>query len=104
MSGAEVIDLAISSTEVQSISQTITAIIQAILAFANKYGVGDQFDVKRMEDDFAIFLVKRKVVNLRELRVSVLEDGGIQLGDTVTGKRRADLFIRLHYKDGVSRK
>lgn len=57
-----------------------------------------------MEDDLAIFLVKRNVVNLRELRVSVLEDGDIQFGDSVSGNRCADLFIRLHYKEGGFRR
>ena len=72
-------------------------------ALARKYGVEDQFDRKSFEEDLAIFLVKRKIVGLRELRVSVLEGGDIRVGDVIRGKRRADLIIRLHYK-GVRRK
>ena len=101
MSETEVIDIAVSSAEVKSISEVITVIIQALLGFAAKYGVSDQFDAKRMEEDLAIFLVKRRVVGLTELRATILEGGDIQLGDTVSGNRRADLLIRLHYKEGV---
>jgi len=78
--------------------------IQELLGFARKYGVADQFDPKRMEEDLAIFLVKRRVVNLTELRATVLEGGDIQLGDTIRGARRGDLLIRLHYKEGVYRR
>jgi len=104
MSETEVIDLAISSTEVRSLSEVIAIIVQALLGFAQKYGVADQFDAKRMEEDLAIFLVRRRVVNLTELRATILEGGDLQLGDTIRGNRKADLLIRLHYKEGVYRR
>jgi len=103
MSQTETVEVAVSATEVKSLSEIVSIITQEIETFARKYGVEDQFDRKSFEEDLAIFLVKRKIVGLRELRVSVLEGGDIRVGDVIRGKRRADLIIRLHYK-GVRRK
>ena len=95
---AEVVEVAVSATEVRSISEVVSIITQEIKAFAEKHGVLDQFNEKSFEEDLAIFLVKRRIVDLRELRVSVLEGGDVQIGDVIRGNRRADLIIRLHYK------
>ena len=50
-----------------------------------------------------IFLAKRRILNLTELRVSVL-DGEVEVGDRITGGRKADLIFRITYKEGVYRK
>jgi len=101
MSETEVLDLTIATAEVKSINEVVTAIVQALQNFAQKYGVADQFNSKQIEEDLAIFLVKRRVVNLTELRATILEGGDIQLGNTIKGNRKADLIVKLHYKEGV---
>jgi hypothetical protein len=100
MSETQVVDVAISTTEVKSIADVAAKLAEEITEFAKYYGVGDQIDPKKLEEDFIIFLARRKVLDLRELRVSVLEGGEIQLGNTIRGSRRADLIIRIHYKKG----
>jgi|GEM_PF-3041271 hypothetical protein len=99
MSEVEVVNLAVSAAEVRSISEIATLIADEILKFAEKYGVADQYNRDRLEEDVALFLVKRKVVGLEELRISILEDGA-SIGDSLTGKRIADLIFRIRYKEG----
>jgi hypothetical protein len=100
MSQTQVVDVAISTTEVKSIADVAAKIVHEIKDFAKYYGVEDQFDPRKLEEDLIIFLVRRKILDLRELRVSVLEGGDIRLGNTIRGSRRADLLIRIHYKKG----
>lgn len=103
MSEAEVINLAVSETEVQSISTVAAKIVEEIKNFAEKHGVAIPYDIQKIEEDLIIFLTKRKVVNLRKIRVGILEGGGMIIGDTITGKRRADLIFRIIYKEGGAR-
>jgi len=102
-SESQVIDMVVSGTEVRSISEVASRIVQEILTFARKHGVENQFDPQRMEEDLIIFLAKRRILNLTELRVSVL-DGEVEVGDRITGGRKADLIFRITYKEGVYRK
>jgi hypothetical protein len=94
----KVIDLAVSTTEVRSIADIAGLIVDEIQVFATKYGVADQFDRDKIEEDLAIFLVQRRKVRLEELRVSIV-DGGVEFGNTIQGNRIADLLFRIHYKD-----
>jgi len=99
MSQTEVIDLAVSAVEVRSISTIASLIANEVLRFAKKHGVADQYNRDKLEEDVALFLVKRRVVGLEELRVSILEDGA-NVGGTLRGRRLADLIFRIRYKEG----
>lgn len=100
MSEAEVIDLAVSEAEVQSISSVASRMVEEIRKFAEKWRVSIPYDIQRIEEDFIIFLTKRRIVNLRKVRVGILEGGDVQIGDIISGKRKADLIFRIVYKKG----
>lgn len=97
MSTTETINLTVSATEVRSISDVASIIANTIQKFADKYGVGDQYDKSRTERDITYFLSKRVVVGLEELEVSILDDGSTSVGGTMTGRRKADLIFRIRY-------
>ena len=99
LSSTETIDLTISTTETQSISKIASKCARRIGKFAEKYGVSNDFDEKKTEEDLIYFLVKRHAVKLEELEISILSDGSIDTGDVISGKRIADLILRFHYKD-----
>jgi hypothetical protein len=98
MSQSEVIDIAVSESEAMSVSETAAKIISETKAFGDKWNAKLSFDPKDVEEDFIIFLTKRKQTNLTKLRVTILEDGGIAVGDSIKGKRKADLIFRITYK------
>ena len=100
MSKAEVIDLVVSEAEVQSIAQVAARIVEEIRRFAERWHVAIPYDMNEIEEDLIVFLTKRKVVNLRKIRVGILEGGNIAIGDSISGKRRADLIFRIIYKKG----
>lgn len=100
MSATETVNLTVSATEVRSISDVASLIANKIQKFADKYGVGDQYDKGRTERDVTYFLAKSKTVRLEELEISILDDGSTTVGGTMTGRRRADLIFRIQYADG----
>jgi hypothetical protein len=98
MSQSEVVDIVVSEAEVMSISEVASKIVNETAAFADKWNVPIPYDLQKIEDDLLVFLTKRKQTNLTKLRVTVLEDGDVNFGDTVKGKRKADLIFRIIYK------
>jgi len=98
MSQSEVIDVVVSEAEATSISEVASKIVNETASFANKWNVPIPYDLQKIEEDLIIFLTKRKQTNLTKLRVTVLEDGDVEFGDTVRGKRKADLIFRIVYK------
>lgn len=100
MSATEVVNQTVSSTEVKSISKIASILTKRTVDFAEKYGVRDQFDEKKLEEDLIFFLVKSKAVRIEELEISILEDGGASVGGAITGRRKADLVFRIDYADG----
>lgn len=99
LSSTETINLTISATEVRSVSDVASIIANTIQRFADKYGVGSQYDRARTESDLIYFLVKSKIVQLEELEVSILDDGRVGVGGALTGRRKADLIFRINYTD-----
>ncbi len=95
----ETVNLTINATEVRSISEVASIIANAIQDFADRWGVGGQYDRERMEQDMIMFLVKRNSLNLTRLECHVMEDGTVSTG-YVSGRRKADLFINLRYVGG----
>lgn len=95
---SEVVDIVVSEAEATSISEVASKIVDETASFANKWNVPIPYDLQKIEEDLIIFLTKRKQTNLTKLRVTVLEDGDIGFGDTVRGKRKADLIFRIVYK------
>ena len=100
MSATETINLTVSATEVRSISDVASIIASKIQKFADKYGVGDQYDQGKPERDVPYFLAKSKAVRLEELEISILDDGSTTVGGTMMGRRKADLVFRIRYADG----
>lgn len=100
MTETQTVNLTISSTEVRSISDVASIIANTIQKFADKSGVGEQYDKGRTERDVTYFLAKSKTVRLEELEVSILDDGSTTVGGTMTGRRMADLIFRIRYADG----
>lgn len=100
MSATETVNLTVSATEVRSISDVASIIASKIQKFADKYGVGEQYDKGRTERDVTYFLAKSKTVRLEELEISILDDGSTTVGGTMTGRRKADLIFRIQYADG----
>lgn len=98
MSQSEVIDLVVSEAETTSISDTAVTIINETKAFGEKWDAKLSFDPPKVEEDLIVFLAKRKQTNLTKLRVTILEDGGIAVGNAIKGKRKADLIFRITYK------
>ncbi len=99
MSSTETVNLTINATEVRSISDVAATIANTIQTFANKYGVSDEYDKERTEQDLILFLVKRETLHLERLEVHILEDGEIGVGN-YSGKRKADLFFNISYSGG----
>jgi hypothetical protein len=99
MSATETVNLTVSATEVKSISDVASIIANTIQKFAEKYGVGDQYDKAKTERDVTYFLAKSKTVRLEELEISILDDGSTTVGGTMTGRRMADLVFRIRYAD-----
>jgi hypothetical protein len=95
---SQVIDIVVSEAEAASISEVASKITNETASFANKWNVPIPYDLQKIEEDLIIFLTKRKQTNLTKLRVTVLEDGDVEFGDTVRGKRKADLIFRIVYK------
>lgn len=104
MSSAEVetrtVTLSVSSSEANSIAQIASLISNEILQFATKHGVAGQYHKDEMESDLIIFFAKRQTVGLQELRVSITDEGA-EIGNTITGRRLADLRFRVNYTSGV---
>jgi hypothetical protein len=98
MAESQVVDIVVSEAEAASISEVASKIINETASFANKWNVEIPYDLQKIEEDLIIFLTKRKQTNLTKLRVTVLEDGDVAFGDTVSGKRKADLIFRIVYK------
>jgi hypothetical protein len=92
----EVVNLTISTTEVQSISDVASIMAEKIQEFAEKYGVGSQHDKQQSEEDFVYFLAKRGILNLETIEVHILEDGQIGVG-SFTGRRVATLRFNIRY-------
>jgi hypothetical protein len=95
---SQVVDIVVSEAEAASISEVASKIVNETADFANKWNVEIPYDLQKIEEDLIIFLTKRKQTNLTKLRVTVLEDGDVEFGDTVKGKRKADLIFRIVYK------
>ncbi len=100
MSSTETIDLTVSGVETRSLSEIAAKASRKISEFAAKHGCGDQYDQKKTEEDLIVFLAKRNAVRLEELEVSILDDGSVDVGDTLSGRRKADLILRFNYTDG----
>jgi len=100
MSKTETVNLTISATEVRSISDVASMIAETIQSFAEKYGVADQYDKERTEQDLIYFLVKRNALDLEQLEVHVLDDGEIGIGK-FSGKRKATLIFKINYVKGA---
>jgi hypothetical protein len=100
MSATETVNLTVSATEVRSISDVASIIANTIQKFADKYGVGDQYDKNRIERDITYFMSKSGTAGLEELEISILDDGSTIVGGTMTGRRMADLIFRIRYADG----
>jgi hypothetical protein len=98
MAESQVIDVVVSEAEATSISEVASKITSETASFANKWNVPIPYDLQKIEEDLIIFLTKRKETNLTKLRVTVLEGGDVEFGDTVRGKRKADLIFRIVYK------
>jgi hypothetical protein len=82
MSQVEVIDLVVSEIEVQGISSVAAKkIVEKIKNFATRYNVTIPYNMQKIKEDFIIFLTKRKIVNLRKIRVGILEGGDIAIDD-----------------------
>lgn len=99
MSSTETVNLAVSTTEIGSVSDVASAISNKIEEFANKYGVGGQYNKERTKQDLILFLAERNKVGLEELEVSILDDGSVGVGDVITGRRKADLIFKIQYAD-----
>jgi hypothetical protein len=102
MSKTETVNLTISAAEVRSISEVASIIAETIQSFAEKYGVADQYDKEKTEQDLIYFLVKRNAVGLEQLEVHVLEDGEVGVGE-FSGKKKATLIFRINYVKGAYR-
>ena len=98
MSQSEVIDVVVSEAEVTSISEVASKIVDETKSFAERYDAPLSFDPQKVEEDLIIFLTKRKKVDLTKLRVTILEGGDVEFGDSVRGRRKADLIFRIIYK------
>lgn len=96
MSETEVVNLTISTTEVQSVADVASIMAEKIQEFADRYGVGHQHDKQQSEEDFIVFLTKRGVLDLEELEVHILEDGQIGVG-SFSGRRLATLRFNIRY-------
>ena len=96
MSATETVNLTISATEVQSINDVATIIANRIQGFANKYGVGNQYDKELTEEDLIYFLAKRNTIGLERLEVHILDNGEIGVG-TFRGERKATLIFNVNY-------
>ena len=99
MSTTEVVNLTINATEVYSLNDTVTKMVSKTAEFSNRYGLGDQFDARTVEEDLLFFLVKRKQLGLKRLAIHVLEDGEIAVG-SFSGRRKATLIFNLNYIGG----
>ena len=99
MSKAEVIDMVVNATEARSIASVASKVVSEIQSFADGHNVASQFDPVRTKHDLVVFLAERAIVDPRQLRVSVLEGGDVQIGDSISGPRVADLFIRFRYRE-----
>jgi hypothetical protein len=98
MAESQVIDMVVSEAEATSISEVASKIVNETKSFADKWNVPIPFDLQKIEEDLIIFLTKRKQTKLTKLRVTVLEDGNVEFGDTIHGQRRADLIFQIIYK------
>ncbi|MEM3368483.1 MAG: hypothetical protein QXM29_01665 [Nitrososphaerales archaeon] len=99
MSSTEVVNLTINATEVRSINDIATIMTNKIGEFADRYGVKDQLDSKRIEEDLIYFFVKRNTVGLERLEVHVLDDGEVAMG-SISGRRKASLIFNIRYSGG----
>jgi hypothetical protein len=98
MSQSEVVDIVVSEAEATSISEVASKIVDETKSFAAKWNTPIPYDLQKIEEDLIIFLTKRKKTNVTKLRVTILEGGGIEVGDNVRGQRKADLIFRIAYK------
>lgn len=96
MSATETVNLTISAAEVQSISDVALIIANKIQNFANKYGVGHQYDKELTEGDLIYFFAKRNAIGLERLEVHILDNGEIGIG-TFRGRRKATLIFNINY-------
>lgn len=96
MAETETVNLTISTAEVQSISDVATIVANEIQNFANKYGVGHQYDKEMTEQDLIFFLAKRNALDLEQLEVHILDNGEIGVG-TFRGRRKATLIFNINY-------
>jgi hypothetical protein len=99
LSQSEVVDIVVSEAEATSISEVASKIVNETKSFAEKYNTPLPFDPQKVEEDFIVFLTKRKKVGLTRLRVTIMESGEVEFGDTLRGQRKADLIFRIVYKN-----
>jgi hypothetical protein len=97
MSQTEVVELTVSEAEVESVAGAASFINKHTKRFSSKHGVANQYNERTTEDDLIVYIAKRDIVQLQELEVSVLEDGAKDKGNTIQGKRKADLIFRINY-------
>ena len=97
MSNTEVVNLTISTTEVESISEVASVMANMIQEFADRYGVGYQYDKQQTEEDLIYFLVKRNIVDLESLEIYILDNGEISV-DSINGRRLATLRFDIRYR------
>lgn len=102
MSATETVNLTISATEIQSVSDVASIIANKIQSFANKYGVGNQYNEELTEEDMIFFLTKRKTLGLEQLEVHILDNGKVAAG-SYSGRRKATLIFRINYSGGAAR-
>lgn len=95
----EIVNLTVNKTETESVLKTASVVTKRVVYFAEKYGVRDQFDEKKLEEDLIVFLVKSKTVRIEELEISIMDDGSTSVDGTITGRRLADLRFRIRYSD-----
>ena len=96
MAETETVNLTISTTEVQSISDVASIVANKVQGFANKYGVGQQYDKEMTEQDLVFFMAKRNTLGLERLEVHILDDGEIGIG-SFRGRRKATLIFNINY-------
>jgi hypothetical protein len=99
MSATEIANITVSKSETRSVSEIASLATKKVVKFADKYGVRGQFDETKLEEDLIFFLVKSKTVRIEELEISIMEDGSTSVGGTITGRRLADLILRISYSD-----
>ena len=97
MSSTETVELTVSRSETRSLAEIASRAARMIGEFADRQGVGNQYDEKRTEEDLIVFLAKRNTVKLEELEISILDDGNVDVGNNLRGRRIADLILRFNY-------